>query len=125
MKLNELNDIISEMVQEEIFKTKLKTIISEELHHHLNEKKKKSTKKESDDENINIKRKAIKKALKDPKYNHAQLAYKLYKPKDKKEKDTVRSLFSKKVTGHPDNDGNVRSFTEDEVNKIHQMLRKN
>ena len=61
------------------------------------------------------------KALKDPKYNHAQLAYTLWPDMDK---DTARSLFSKMATGTPDNDGVVRHFSDEDVNTLYQAIRK-
>lgn len=68
-----------------------------------------------------MKRNAVMKALKDPKYNHAQLAYALWPDMDK---DTARSLFAKKANGTPDNDGVVRYFNDEEINKLYQLIRK-
>ena len=109
-----IQDYITEAVKKEIYKNRIKQIIKEE-YAKLNEKSNQSG---------DTKRKAVMAALKDPKFNHAQLAYSLYHPKDKSEKDTVRSLFSKKATGKPDADGAVRSFSDDEINKLYQMVRK-
>lgn len=39
-----------------------------------------------------------------------------------KEDDVYRSLFSKCVTGEPDNDGVVRKFTDDEITKLAQYI---
>lgn len=109
-----VQEYISEAVKKEIIKQRIRKIIKEEFIK-LNEK----------DENTNdMKRKDVMNTLKDPKFNHAQLAYSLYHPKDKSEKDTVRSLFSKKATGKPDNDGAVRKFSDDEINKLYQMVKK-
>ena len=71
----------------------------------------------------NTKRKAVMNMLNDGKFDHAYLAYQLWHPKDDGEKDTYRSLFSKKFTGKPDNDGAVRSFSDDEVNKLYELMR--
>ena len=119
MKLNDkaykiIQECITEAVKKEICKHRIKKIIKEE-YAKLNEES-----EQTDD----MKRKAVMNALQDPKFNHAQLAYSLYHPKDKSEKDTVRSLFSKKATGKPDNDGAVRNFSGDEINKLYQMIRK-
>ena len=76
---------------------------------------------EGDDSNT--KRKAVMNMLHDEKFDHAYLAYQLWHPKDDSEKDTYRSLFSKKFTGKPDNDGAVRSFDDDEVNKLYELMR--
>lgn len=109
-----IQECITEAVKKEIYKNRIKQIIKEE-YAKLNENDKQSS---------DMKRKAVMDTLKDPKFNHAQLAYSLYRPKDKSEKDTVRSLFSKKATGKPDADGAVRSFSDDEINKLYQMVRK-
>ena len=119
MELNDkaykiIQEYITEAVKKEIFRNRIKKIIKEE-YAKLNE----------EGEQIgDMKRKAVMNTLKDPKFNHAQLAYDLYHPKDQSEKDTVRSLFSKKATGKPDADGAVRSFSDDEINKLYQMVRK-
>ena len=68
-----------------------------------------------------MKRNAVKSALKDPKYNHAQLAYRLWPDMDK---DTARSLFAKMANGTPDNDGVVRNFSEEDINTLYQLIRK-
>ena len=109
-----IQECITEAVKKEIYKNRIKQIIKEE-YAKLNENDKQSS---------DMKRKAVMDTLKDPKFNHAQWAYSLYHPKDKSEKDTVRSLFSKKATGKPDADGAVRSFSDDEINKLYQMVRK-
>ena len=70
---------------------------------------------------LDMKRNAVMKALKDPKYNHAQLAYALWPDMDK---DTARSLFAKKANGTPDNDGVIRNFTDEEINTLYQLIRK-
>ena len=119
MELNDkaykiIQECITEAVKKEIYKNRIKKIIKEE-YAKLNE---------DDEQSGDIKRKAVMNTLKDPKFNHAQLAYDLYHPKDQSEKDTVRSLFSKKATGKPDNDGAIRSFSDEEINKLYQMVRK-
>ena len=119
MELNDkaykiIQECITEAVKKEIYKNRIKKIIKEE-YAKLNE---------DDEQSGDIKRKAVMNTLKDPKFNHAQLAYNLYHPKDQSEKDTVRSLFSKKATGKPDNDGAVRNFSDEEINKLYQMVRK-
>ena len=70
------------------------------------------------------KRKQVMKMLGDEKFEHAYLAYKLWHPKDQGEKDTYRSLFSKKYTGKPDADGTIRHFTAKEINKLYNLLTK-
>lgn len=116
--MNKTRQIIQECIKEavikEVCKRRIRQIVEEELSKKLYE----------DEQNTDMKRKAVMNTLKDPKFNHAQLAYGLYHPKDQSEKDTVRSLFSKKATGKPDNDGAVRKFSDDEINKLFQMVRK-
>lgn len=118
---NNIERLIFECVKETIDynlkKQHIKNIVLEEYRKQLHEN-------ENDDSSTDMKRKAVMNKLKDPKYNHAQLAYSLYHPKDQSEKDTVRSLFSKKATGNPDNDGAIRHFDEEEINKLYQMIRK-
>ena len=109
-----IQDYITEAVKKEIYKNRIKQIIKEEY----------TKLKKDGTQTGDMKRKAVMNTLKDPKFNHAQLAYDLYHPKDQGEKDTVRSLFSKKATGKPDNDGAIRSFSDDEINKLYQMVRK-
>ena len=109
-----IQDYITEAVKKEIQKQRIAKIIKEEY----------TKLKKDGTQTGDMKRKAVMNTLKDPKFNHAQLAYSLYHPKDKSEKDTVRSLFSKKATGKPDADGAVRSFSDEEINKLYQMVRK-
>ena len=109
-----IDKCVVESVKKEMCMQRIKKILREEFIK-LNE---------DDGQSTDMKRNAVMKTLKDPKFNHAQLAYDLYHPKDQSEKDTVRSLFSKKATGNPDNDGAVRSFSDDEINKLYQMVRK-
>ena len=109
-----IQECITEAVKKEIYKNRIKQIIKEE-YAKLNENDKQSS---------DMKRKEVMNTHKEPKFNHAQVAYDLYHPKDQSEKDTVRSLFSKKATGKPDADGAVRSFSDEEINKLYQMVRK-
>lgn len=112
---NIIKECLTEAFKKETYRKHIKQIVKEELLKQLYETEKKSG---------DTKRAAVMSTLKDPKYNHAQLAYELYKPQDQGEKDTVRSLFSKKATGKPDNDGVVRTFSDTEINKLYQLTRK-
>ena len=87
-------------------------IVAEELKRVLNES----------EDTTEMKRNAVMKALKDPKYNHAQLAYALWPDMDK---NAARSLFAKMANGTPDNDGVIRHFNDEDVNKLYQLIRKN
>lgn len=125
MDQNELKNEIKGLIRESLEKAELRnyvrSIVSEEIHS-LFEKK---AINEAGEGNSVIKRKAVMNMLKDDKYDHAYLAYQLWHPKDDNEKDTYRSLFSKKATGKPDNDGAVRSFTDEEITKLYELIRKN
>ena len=119
MELNDkaykiIQECITEAVKKEICKHRIKKIIKEE-YAKLNEE---------GNQTGDMKRNAVMKALKDPKYNHAQLAYALGHPKNQSEKDTLRSDFSKKATGTPDNDGVVRHFNDEDINTLYQLIRK-
>ena len=117
---NEIKDMIRESLKHNALRKHIRSIVSEEVHRILKEGS-----SNKDDDKVAIKRKSVMNMLKDDKYSHAYLAYKLWHPKDNKEKDTYRSLFSKKATGKPDNDGIVRSFTDEEITKLYELIRKN
>ena len=104
-------ECVKRAIEENEIKRKFVKLVSEEVIRRLNE----------DENSVDMKRNAVMKALKDPKYNHAQLAYALWPDMDK---DTARSLFAKMANGTPDNDGVVRHFSDEDVNKLYQMIRK-
>lgn len=111
--------IVSDIIREEIRNARIKLLINEEFTNLVNEKemaRKKTKKKDNHLRNI------VMDMLKDGKYKDSYLAYKLWKPKDKSDKDTYRSLFSKKANGTKDNDGNIRSFNNDEILKLYNIL---
>lgn len=115
---NIIQRLVNESIDSQIQKNKkkqIKTIVENVIRDYINEDKEKES---------NSKRRAVMTALKDKKYNHAELMRKLYHPKDKSEEDTFRSLFSKKATGNPDADGAVRKFDDDEINKLYQFIRQ-
>ncbi len=113
--MNNVKQMIQECVQKVIYENirreHIVNAISENVMRRLYE----------GEENSDMKRNAVMKALKDPKYNHAQLAYSLWPDMDK---DTARSLFAKMANGTPDNDGVVRNFSDEDVNSLYQMIRK-
>ena len=121
---NIVETIIQEKTQEMNMRRIVRNIISEEVHKVMKRKRLVSEDKDSD-KSIGIKRKAVLSMLKNDKYDHAYLAYQLWHPKDDGEKDTYRSLFSKKASGKPDNDGAVRSFTDEEIVRLYELLRRN
>ena len=118
---NEIKSLIRESLEERSLRKHVRSIVSEEV----NKLVRRRLVNEDERGDANIKRKAVMNMLKNGKYDHAYLAYQLWHPKDDNEKDTYRSLFSKKATGKPDNDGAVRSFTDEEITKLYELLRKN
>ena len=120
---NEIKSIIRESLREMSLRNHVRKIVSEEVNRLFESKAINEAGEDEGEGNANIKRKAVMNLLKDDKYDHAYLAYQLWNPKDDNEKDTYRSLFSKKATGKPDNDGAVRSFTDDEITKLYELIR--
>ena len=107
-----IDECVRTTLKNTIMEQRINNIVSDVIKHNLYE---------SEDQNTEMKRNAVIKALKDPKYNHAQLAYTLWPDMDK---DTARSLFSKMATGTPDNDGVVRHFSDEDINTLYQAIRK-
>lgn len=124
---SQLRDAVFQAVREQIAEDRKKAavrrhirgIVSETVKRLDNEVKQRL----NEEDEIGMKRKAVMNMLKDGKYNHAELARKLWHPKDKSEEDTYRSLFSKKATGTPDSDGAVRNFDDGEITKLYELLR--
>lgn len=107
-----IDECVRTTLKNTIMEQRINNIVSDVIKHNLYE---------SEDQNTEMKRNAVMKALKDPKYNHAQLAYTLWPDMDK---DAARSLFSKMATGTPDNDGVVRHFSDEDINTLYQAIRK-
>lgn len=120
MKKQILEQYIRQIVREYIAEQRLKNIVKQMVFEQVN----KSGGGYLTEINAGGKRRAVMKMLRDEKYDHAYLAYKLWHPKDQSEKDTYRSLFSKKFTGKPDADGTVRQFTTKEINRLYSILTK-
>lgn len=106
-----INESVRSVIMENLRRQYVSNIVAEELKRVLNES----------EDTLEMKRNAVMKALKDPKYNHAQLAYALWPNMDK---DTARSLFAKMANGTPDNDGVIRHFSDEDVNSLYQLIRK-
>lgn len=123
MDREQLKEQIKGIINESIDEIKTRAYVKKVVTEVVNEMTK--SKLNEADGNAMIKRKAVMTMLKDDKYDHAYLAYQLWHPKDDNEKDTYRSLFSKKATGKPDKDGAVRTFTDDEITKLYELIRKN
>lgn len=67
------------------------------------------------------KRKSVLRALRDPKINNAQLAYKVFR-NSKASNDSKRSLFSKKAREVKDKRGRRRRFTNSEINRLVNLI---
>lgn len=111
-----IKEYISDILDEMISEAKLDRIIDQCI-----------TEAKGDDEGesntADIKRNTVMKLLQNNRLKDSQFAYALWHPKDQSEKDTYRSLFSKKVNGEPDDDGNIRQFSDDEISKLYELLR--
>ena len=114
-----IDNVLSEMR----FKMSLRKIIKEAIkdikENSLNEK----DEEKSDDKSIEAKRNTVMNMLQNDKLNNSKFAYELYDAQTQKDKDTARSLFSKKVNGTPDADGNVRKFSDKEIAELFQDLK--
>lgn len=121
---NKLKSIIRESLIEIISERKekmLKNMIKEEIKGILMDKA--INEEEDKNKRLDMKRNAVMSMLKNDLYDHATLAYQLYDANDDSQKATARSLFSKKATGHPDADGQIRHFDDTEVNKLYDLMR--
>ena len=121
---NKLKSIIRESLIEIISERKekmLKNMIKEEIKSIIMDKA--INEEEDSNKRLDMKRNAVMSMLKNDLYDHATLAYQLYDDNDDSQKATARSLFSKKATGHPDADGQIRRFDDTEINKLYDLLR--
>lgn len=121
---NKLKSIIRESLSEIVSERKekmLKNMIKEEIKGILMDKA--INEEEDNNKRLNMKRNAVMSMLKNDLYDHATLAYQLYDSNDDSQKATARSLFSKKATGHPDADGQIRRFSDTEINKLYDLMR--
>lgn len=66
---------------------------------------------------------SVMKSLQDDAITKSDIMRQLWHPKDQKDDDTKRSLFSKKANGTPDDDGFVRHFTTAEINRLYDIIR--
>lgn len=145
VKLTEskLKAFIKEAINEEIEERRYNAvlgIVKEEINKWLSgklneDKKGKKEKKEKTDlgfkkkhskDDISFKRKTVMDLLKDPKLDHAQIAYKLYGVKNpeqnKKKAANARWKMSFKSREAEDADGNVRRFSDKEIAKLYNIL---
>ena len=121
---NKLKSIIRESLSEIVSERKekmLKNMIKEEIKGILMDKA--INEEEDNNKRLDMKRNAVMSMLKNDLYDHATLAYQLYDSNDDSQKATARSLFSKKATGHPDAEGQIRRFDDTEINKLYDLLR--
>ena len=122
---NKIKNIVSECIDNIIIeqrKERIRHIVKENIKNYIIDKA--INEEENNDKRLDMKRNAVMGMLKNDIYDHAPLAYQLYDANDESEKATARSLFSKKATGKPDADGQVRHFDDAEVNKLYELLRQ-
>ena len=115
-----VNDFIQEAKKENAIRKVIRKTVNEMLDK-MNEDK--ADDKDGDSESMRIKRNTVMKLLRNDRLKNSTFAYDIWHPKDQSDKDTARSLFSKKVNGTPDADGNVREFTDEEISKLYELLR--
>ena len=90
---------------------RLQTIIREACMDAINEKRGNNDRKAN-----------VLSALRDKKYKYSTLAYELWRPRNDSEKDTYRSLFSKKIRQSSSKKGDTIGFTEDEINRLYSLI---
>lgn len=116
-----ITKFIRECIEEEISyrkkREKVKESVKKALGDIISERKKDKKKSETSKKDF------VLKMLKNKKYKNSYLAYSLWHPKNKAEKNTYRSLFSKKLSGKKDADGNKRAFTDDEIDSLYNLLK--
>lgn len=110
---NIISEVLSEQLQRKLVKEQVRQIVTEEVTNYV-----KSVLYE--DKDADEKRNSVMTMLRDEKYDHAALAYAIWPDMDK---DTARSLFSKCVSGKKDNNGVVRHFSDEDINKLYEILR--
>lgn len=107
-----LRNIVNESINNVLLERQkgiIKQIIKEEITNFINEK---------NDDNKQ-KRGEVLSTLKKKGIKQSEFAYALDPDGNK---DTVRAEFSHKLNGKPDADGQVRKFTDDEINKLYYMI---
>ena len=115
-----VNDFIQEAKKENAIRKVIRKVVNEMIDK-MNEDK--ADDKDGDSESMRIKRNTVMKLLRNDRLKNSTFAYDIWHPKDQSDKDTARSLFSKKINGTPDADGNVREFTDEEISKLYELLR--
>lgn len=55
------------------------------------------------------------------KVNHAEMARKLYSPKNQDEEDAARSLFSRKLHQKKNGQGGTYQFSDEEINQLYSF----
>ena len=123
-----LKKLIDKQVKKAIFEHKLNILIESAVKQYLSEDpddvKKPFSDKTAANDRTDMKRNSVMAALQNDIIDNAPLAYKLYPSETDSEKATARSLFSKKATGKPDADGQVRHFDDEEINTLFNVLRQ-
>lgn len=111
--MNSLKDVIRESVQRAIFENRymqIRQMVINEMKRQLMREEKDEDSKETDSNE----RRNVMNALKDPKYNHAELARTIHHPKTQSEEDTYRSEFSKQARGlRPISDQDIHTLAKE------------
>lgn len=126
-----IKNIVSESLNEMVLRKKIETIVSESLNEMIKNKineaplpsKRDSLNKNHKKDKYSNKYKAVMNALKNSAITDAQLAYKLWNKDEYGGPDGQRSLFSKMRSGKPEKDGTIRKFSEEEINKLYEIIR--
>lgn len=127
---DKLKRLIDKQVRRAIFEHKLNRLVENTVNQYLSEAANdvknpfSEPNKTAANDRTDMKRNSVMAALQNDIIDNAPLAYKLYPSETDSEKATARSLFSKKATGKPDADGQVRHFDDEEINKLFNVLRQ-
>lgn len=117
--------LVSESLNNMILKKRVENLVRESLTGIIKNKLNEDSDDKIGDNENDEKYKSVMSALQNIKYDRAQIAYDLWNigKDDKSGQDTARSLFSKMANGTPDDDGVVRHFSSEEINKLYEILR--
>lgn len=119
MKDDRIYNIITESIRKAVSTQKqrqlIENIVEKTLNKHIS-----LLKEDEEASDAAQKRQRVVSVVKNDLVKYSTLAYRLWPDMDK---DTARSLFSKKLNGKPDADGQVREFTEAEVNTLDDLLK--
>ena len=112
-------------LEEQIFQIALKKLNEEEENNGWADKNtKQSSRRRKKDLALKTKEETVYKELDDPTVNKAQIAYAIDNATTEDEKAASRSIFYKKLHRRKNDNGSPYKFSETELNKIANELRK-